>query len=43
MKTFFFNFFFFGDRLKNFCEELFFFFEEHLTPPLPIIIPAKNK
>ena len=28
MKTFF--FFFFGDRLKNFCEDLFFFFGEHL-------------
>ena len=26
MKTFFFFFFFFGDRLKNFCEDLFFFF-----------------
>ena len=22
--------FFFGDRLKNFCEDLFFFFGEHL-------------
>ena len=26
MKAFFFFFFFFGDRLKNFCEDLFFFF-----------------
>ena len=28
VKTFFFFFFFFGDRLKNFCEDLFFFFLE---------------
>ena len=28
LKTFF--FFFFWDRLKNFCEDLFFFFGEHL-------------
>ena len=27
MKTF-----FFGGRLKNFCEDLFFFFGEHLCP-----------
>ena len=28
MKTFFYFYFFFGDRLKNFCEDLFFFFLE---------------